>query len=156
VLFKKHSEGRASHEDELESGIGSAGTGFGLGEWLVKPDDGSLVSSRRVTRLDRCSRNCWSLSGLRRDTSYPNVRSSRIFGHPIPERWLQQGKVLLRKTLGDSREDRFINRSQIVNLNWIEAAEHDINGRLSIMLRNGKQVEISRRQSRSLRELLSL
>ena len=48
------------------------------------------------------------------------------------------------------------NRSQIVNLRWIEAAENDIDGRLSIKLRNGKQVEISRRQSRSLKELLSL
>ena len=27
-------------------------TGFRLGEWLVKPDDGSLVSSQRVTRLE--------------------------------------------------------------------------------------------------------
>jgi two-component system LytT family response regulator len=48
------------------------------------------------------------------------------------------------------------NRSQIVNLSWIDAAENDIDGRLSIKLRNGKQVEISRRQSRSLKELLSL
>lgn len=48
------------------------------------------------------------------------------------------------------------NRSQIINLGWIEAVENDIDGRLSIKLRNGKQVAISRRQSRSLRELLSL
>ena len=48
------------------------------------------------------------------------------------------------------------NRSQIVNLGWIEAVENDIDGRLSIKLRNGRQIEISRRQSRSLRELLSL
>jgi two-component system, LytTR family, response regulator len=48
------------------------------------------------------------------------------------------------------------NRSQIVNLGWIEAVENDIEGRLGIKMRNGKQVEISRRQSRSLRELLSL
>jgi two-component system LytT family response regulator len=48
------------------------------------------------------------------------------------------------------------NRSQIVNLGWIEAAENDIDGRLSVKLRSGKQVEISRRQSRSLRDLLSL
>jgi two-component system, LytTR family, response regulator len=48
------------------------------------------------------------------------------------------------------------NRSQIINLSWIEATENDIDGRLSIKLRNGKQVEISRRQSRSLKELLSL
>jgi len=48
------------------------------------------------------------------------------------------------------------NRSQIVNLGWIETVENDMDGRLSIKLRNGKQVEISRRQSRSLRERLSL
>jgi len=48
------------------------------------------------------------------------------------------------------------NRAQIINLGWIEGVEHDIDGRLNIRLRNGKQVEISRRQSRSLRELLSL
>lgn len=48
------------------------------------------------------------------------------------------------------------NRSQIVNLGWIEGVENRIEGRLTIKMRNGKQVEISRRQSRSLRELLSL
>jgi two-component system, LytTR family, response regulator len=48
------------------------------------------------------------------------------------------------------------NRSQIVNLNWIEAVEDDIDGRLTVKLRNGKQVEISRRRSRSLKELMSL
>lgn len=48
------------------------------------------------------------------------------------------------------------NRSQVVNLSWIEAAENDIDGRLSVKLRNGKKIEISRRQSRSLKDLLSL
>jgi two-component system LytT family response regulator len=48
------------------------------------------------------------------------------------------------------------NRSQIVNLGWVETVENDIDGRLSVRLRNGKQIEISRRQSRSLKELLSL
>lgn len=48
------------------------------------------------------------------------------------------------------------NRSQIVNLGWIEAVENDIDGRLSVRLRNAKQVAISRRQSRSLRRLFSL
>lgn len=47
------------------------------------------------------------------------------------------------------------NRCQVVNLRWIEAVENDIHGRLSIKLRNGKQVEISRRQSKSLKDLLS-
>jgi len=48
------------------------------------------------------------------------------------------------------------NRSQIVNLGCIAAVEEDIDGRLVIRLRDGTQVGISRRQSRSLRELLSL
>lgn len=48
------------------------------------------------------------------------------------------------------------NRSQIVNLSWIETVENDIDGRLTVNLRNGKRVEISRRQSRALRDLLSL
>ena len=48
------------------------------------------------------------------------------------------------------------NRSQVINLGWMESVENDIDGRLSIKLRTGKQVEISRRQSRTLRGLLSL
>jgi len=48
------------------------------------------------------------------------------------------------------------NRSQIVNLGWIAAVENEIDGGLCVKLSNGELVEISRRQSRSLRELLSL
>jgi len=48
------------------------------------------------------------------------------------------------------------NRSQIVNLNWVEAVETEVDGRLIIKQRGGRDVEISRRQSRKLRELLSL
>jgi len=48
------------------------------------------------------------------------------------------------------------NRSQIINLNWVETVENELDGRLVVKLRGGKDVEISRRQSRRLRELLSL
>jgi two-component system LytT family response regulator len=48
------------------------------------------------------------------------------------------------------------NRSQIVNLRWIEKVENEIDGRLVVRLTKGIQVEISRRQSKRLRELLSL
>ena len=48
------------------------------------------------------------------------------------------------------------NRAQIVNLNWVEHVENEVDGRLIVRLREGKQVEVSRRQSRRLRELLSL
>ena len=48
------------------------------------------------------------------------------------------------------------NRAQIVNLRWIESVESEIEGRLIVRLAKGPQVEISRRQSKRLRQLLSL
>ena len=48
------------------------------------------------------------------------------------------------------------NRSQIINLLMIVSVENEIEGRLVVKLRSGKGVEISRRQSRAFRELLSL
>jgi two-component system LytT family response regulator len=56
------------------------------------------------------------------------------------------------------KPDRFFraNRSQIVNLNWIETVQDDLDGRLTLKLRTGRQIEVSRRQSRTLKELLSL
>jgi two-component system, LytTR family, response regulator len=48
------------------------------------------------------------------------------------------------------------NRSQIINLHCVESVENEIDGRLVVKLTESKQVEISRRQSRRLRELLSL
>ena len=49
-----------------------------------------------------------------------------------------------------------VNRSQIINLSWIQSVEDEIDGRLLLRLRNNKEVGISRRQSKRLRELLSL
>jgi two-component system LytT family response regulator len=48
------------------------------------------------------------------------------------------------------------NRSQIVNLRWIEQVENEIDGRLVLKLAKGVQVEVSRRQSKRLKQLLSL
>jgi two-component system LytT family response regulator len=48
------------------------------------------------------------------------------------------------------------NRSQIVNLAWIQSVEDEIDSRLLVRLRDSHEVEISRRQSRRLRELLNL
>ena len=48
------------------------------------------------------------------------------------------------------------NRAQIVNLRWVERVENEVDGRLVVRLIKGPQVEISRRQSRRLRQLLSL
>lgn len=48
------------------------------------------------------------------------------------------------------------NRSQIINLRAIDRIEDEIDGRLVVSMPRGIQVEISRRQSLRLRELLSL
>ena len=48
------------------------------------------------------------------------------------------------------------NRKFIINLEWIEGIESWFNGGLMVKLRNGKQVEISRRQASKLKEMKSL
>jgi two-component system LytT family response regulator len=48
------------------------------------------------------------------------------------------------------------NRSQIVNLEFIEKVNLGINGRLDVTLRAGPEVEISRRQARLFREQMSI
>lgn len=46
------------------------------------------------------------------------------------------------------------NRRQILNLNWIDSANLGIDGDLSIRLRNGQAIELSRRRSEELRSKL--
>jgi two-component system LytT family response regulator len=48
------------------------------------------------------------------------------------------------------------NRKFIINLNWIENIESWFNGGLMVKLKNGEQVEISRRQASKLKEMKSL
>ncbi len=48
------------------------------------------------------------------------------------------------------------NRQQILNLKWIDKVDLGIAGGLSVTLRGGRAVEMSRRQSGRLREILSL
>ncbi|GEM_PF-900202 len=48
------------------------------------------------------------------------------------------------------------NRRQILNLGWIEKADLGVGDQLSVTLRGGACVEMSRRQSERLREILSL
>ncbi|MBL4667775.1 MAG: response regulator transcription factor [Flavobacteriales bacterium] len=48
------------------------------------------------------------------------------------------------------------NRKYIINLNWIDSIESWFNGGLMVKLKNGEQVEISRRQASKLKEMKSL
>jgi two-component system, LytTR family, response regulator len=48
------------------------------------------------------------------------------------------------------------NRQQVLNLDFIESVEMGVNGRLHVQLRQGPEVEISRRQARLFRSQLSI
>jgi two-component system LytT family response regulator len=47
-------------------------------------------------------------------------------------------------------------RGEIINLKWVEKVDIAVTGGLTVTLRGGRQVEMSRRQSARLREVLSL
>jgi two-component system LytT family response regulator len=48
------------------------------------------------------------------------------------------------------------NRKFIINLNWVQSVENWFNGGLMVKLKNGEQVEISRRQASKLKDMKSL
>jgi two-component system LytT family response regulator len=47
-------------------------------------------------------------------------------------------------------------RKEIINLKWIDKVDIGVNGGLMVTLRGGRSIEMSRRQSTRLREILSL
>jgi two-component system LytT family response regulator len=71
-------------------------------------------------------------------------------------------KPLILKSLNnlanklDERHFFRANRKFIINLNWIASIENWFNGGLKVQLKNGEEVEISRRQASKLKELKSL
>lgn len=66
--------------------------------------------------------------------------------------WLARPLVALEQRLDPARFFR-ANRSQIVNLEHVVEIEAGVNGRLHLILRDGVEVEISRRQARLFRRL---
>jgi two-component system LytT family response regulator len=71
-------------------------------------------------------------------------------------------RPLIRRSLNSLEEqlDRAVffraNRKEILNLKWIDKVDLGAAGGLSVTLRGGRTVEMSRRQSGRLREILSL
>ena len=96
---------------------------------------------------------CWfiPLSDVRLFESEGNY--VRVFFH--------QSKPLILKSL-NNLEDRLdhtffrTNRKFIVNLKWVQSVENWFNGGLRLTLKDGTQVEVSRRQSARFRDCLSL
>ncbi|PCI96433.1 MAG: DNA-binding response regulator [Flavobacteriales bacterium] len=76
--------------------------------------------------------------------------------------YFDKNKPLILKSLNNLEnklnENVFFraNRKFIINLNWIESIESWFNGGLMVKLKNGEQVEISRRQASKLKEMKSL
>ena len=71
------------------------------------------------------------------------------------------GKPLIPKTLNylEKRLDPSLffraNRQQIINMRWIERVEPWFSGTLKIHLKDGTEVEVSRRQTVKFKELMS-
>jgi len=71
-------------------------------------------------------------------------------------------RPLIRKSLNaleqrlDTAKFFRASRKQILNLEWIDKTDLSASGGLTVTLRGGHSVEISRRQSERLREILSL
>ncbi len=75
--------------------------------------------------------------------------------------YFQNYKPLILKSL-NNLEERLdhtffrTNRKFIVNLRWVQNVENWFNGGLRLTLKDGSQVEVSRRQGARFRELMSL
>jgi two-component system LytT family response regulator len=96
---------------------------------------------------------CWfvQLKDVRMFESEGNY--VRVFFH--------HSKPLILKSL-NTLEDRLdhtffrTNRKFIVNLRWVEGVENWFNGGLRLTLKDGSQVEVSRRQAARFRDHMSL
>jgi two-component system LytT family response regulator len=97
---------------------------------------------------------CWfvPLREVRLLTSEGNyVRLSWGKSQPL----LGRALAALEQRLDPSRFFR-ANRRQIINLDFIETVELGVNGRLHAQLRDGPEVEISRRQARLFKTKMSI
>ncbi len=97
---------------------------------------------------------CWfvPLGEVRLLTSEGNyVRLSWGTRRPL----LARALASLEQRLDPARFFR-ANRSQIINLDFIENVEMGVNGRLHVQLRGGPEVEISRRQARLFKAQMSI
>ena len=89
------------------------------------------------------------------------VRLFESEGHYV-RLFFRDQKPLILKTLNylddrlDSRTFFRANRKHIINLKYIENIEPWLNGGLLVKMKDGKKVEVSRRQSIKFKEMLSL
>ena len=76
--------------------------------------------------------------------------------------WFGAERPLIRRSLNalEAQLDPALffraGRKEILNLKWIDKVDLSVNGGLTVTLRGGRAVEMSRRQSTRLKEILSL
>jgi two-component system, LytTR family, response regulator len=117
---------------------------------VKQPDASGTAITRPDAPLEqifvRDGPRCWfvPLREVRLLTSEGNyVRLSWGARHPLLGRALSA----IEQKLDPARFFR-ANRRQVINLDFIESVELGLNGRLHVQLREGPEVEISRRQTR--------
>lgn len=90
-----------------------------------------------------------------------NVRAFESEGNYV-RIFFDSNKPLILKSLNNLEErldeKHFFraNRKFIINLNWVEEIENWFNGGLRVDLKDGKQIEISRRQAAKFKDRMSL
>jgi two-component system LytT family response regulator len=127
------------------------------------PDSTAASTARHVGDVRLCARDkvfvregdrCWfveisEIRLLESEGSYVRVH----FGNVQPRLFRSLNALEARL---DSKYYFRANRSQIINLNWIERIEPWFSGGLVVHLRGGAKVELSRRKAQAFRERTSL
>ncbi len=98
--------------------------------------------------------NCWfvKLSEIRFFESVGNYVKV-YFGENKPMLLKSLNKIEERL---DEKEFFRVNRKHIVNMTWVEKVDNWFSGGLKLTLKNGEEIEVSRRQSQRFRENRSL
>ena len=111
----------------------------------------TLTENKQVFVKD--GEKCWMVK-------LADVRLFEIHGN-YTRIFFEKNKPLILKSLNymearlDTSQFFRINRQQIINLKWVEKIEPWFNGKLKVNLRDGEEVEVSRRQAVKFREILS-
>ena len=115
--------------------------------------DGSILSENDQVFLKDGDR-CWFVQ-------LKNVRLFESEGNYVRV-YFDDEKPLILKSLNNLEkklsEKVFFraNRKHMINLKWVDKIETWFNGGLLVILKDGKKVEISRRQTSKLKEMMSL
>jgi two-component system LytT family response regulator len=118
----------------------------------------SKFAERRLNAEDRVflkdGNRCWFVSLSKVSVFESEGNYVKVF--------FEQNKPLILRSL-NNLEDRLdegtffrANRKFIVNLAWVEEIEEWFNGGFRLTLKDGKQIEVSRRQASRFKEMMSL